>query len=117
MDWDHAPCALHTKLLKVGRGHDLFVANEAIRVQYCTTDDRDEDNREAASEDLGGVPDEGTARHSAEISDHLCDGDGIGGEVVLVLQHGRVDILRTVGHEVEASHEKDQVHEEEPVLA
>lgn len=47
--------------------------------------------------------------------DILGDSDLGSREIVLVLQHGRVEILGAVRHEVEAGHEQDQVGQQQPV--
>ena len=47
---------------------------------------------------------------------HLGHCYGVCREIVLVRQHGRVQILRAMGHEVEARHKQDHVNEEQPML-
>lgn len=115
VDGDDAPCALHAELLEEGGRYDLLVADEGVRVEQRAADDGDEDDAEAAAEDLRGVPDHGPAGHGAEVGHDLRHGDGVGGEAVLVFDHEWVQVLGAVGHEVEACHEEDEVDEEEPV--
>ena len=105
--WRHIPSTLHAKLLKVSRRDDLGAVGESIRVQEGTSDDGDENDGEAAAEDLRSIADDGATGHGAEVGDNLGDGDLVGGEAELVLQHGRVEVLGAVGHEVEACHQED----------
>ena len=109
VDGNDAPCALDAELFKECRGHDFVAADESVWVQQRAADDGDDDDAEASTEDLGGVPDHGAACHGAQVGDYLRDGDSVGGEVVFVLEHERIEILRAVGHEVEPRHEEDQV--------
>ena len=115
MDGDDAPCALHAELFKEGRGHDGFIADKGVGIQQSSADDADEDDGKASAEDLAAEADDRTSRHGTQICDHLGDGDGIGGKVVLVLNHEWVDVLTAMRHEVEAGHEQDEVDEEQPV--
>ena len=115
MDGNHAPRTLHAELFEESGSDDSLAANEAVRVQKRAAEDRDDDNAEATTEHLRQVAHGGSTGHSAEIGDDLGDGDGVGGELVLVLQHGRVEILGAVGHEVEPGHQQDQVDEKKPM--
>jgi len=103
----YEPSALHAKLLEKGGSDDFRIIDESIRVQQRTPDNRHENDGEAAAEDLRGVADDGAAGHGAEVCDDLGDGDCVGGEAELVLEHGGVEILGPMGHEVEAGHEDD----------
>lgn len=102
MDGDNAPGALHAELLEEGGGDDAFVGHEGVRVEQRAAENAHADDAEAPAEDGGAIADDGAAGHGAEVGDDLGDGDGIGGEVVLVGEHGGVEVLRAVGHEVEA---------------
>lgn len=102
MDGNHAPGALDTELLEEGGGNDALVGDEGVGVQQDAAENTHADYAEAAAEDGGAVADDGAAGHGAEVGDDLGDGYGVGGEVVLVGEHGWVQILGAVGHEVEA---------------
>ena len=52
----------------------------------------------------------------AEIGDDGDPAHGRGIEVVLLLQEGRIEVLRAVGEEVEAQHQHDHVEDEALVL-
>lgn len=117
VDGDDAPGALDAELLEKGGGHDGVGADKGVRVEEGATDDAAADDAEAAADGLGEEADDGAAGHGAEVGDDLGNGDLVGREVELVLQHGRVEILAAVAHEVEAGHEEDEVGEEHPVLA
>ena len=101
------PSALHAKLFEEGRSNDPGAVDESVRVQQRTADDRDENDGEAAAEDLRGIADDRPACHGAEIGDDLGDCDLVGGKAELVLKHGGVEILGAVRHEVEAGHEEN----------
>jgi hypothetical protein len=103
----HIPSALHAKLLKISRRDDPSAIDKGVRVQQRATNYGDENDGEAAAEDLRGIADDGAAGHGAEVGDDLGDGDVVGGEAELVLQHGGIEVLGAVGHEVEAGHEQD----------
>lgn len=109
MDGDDAPGALDTELLEEGYCCDLFGTDECVGVEEAAADDANEDYGEAAPEDLGAVPYGRAACHSPKISNNLSDCDGVWGEAVLILEHGGVEILRAMGHEIEAGHQKDKV--------
>ena len=115
VDWDDSPSALHAELLEERRRSDLLRLHERIRIQQCATENADDDDAEAPAEYLRRVADNGAASNSAKVRNHLRDGDLIGIKVQLVLEHGRIQILAAVRHEVEASHEADEVGEEKPV--
>lgn len=99
---NHAPCALHAELLEKGGCDDTFVADESVGIQQCAAENAHDDDADAAPEDGGRVADERAAGHGAQVGDDLGDGYGVGGEVVLVGEHGWVEVLGAVGHEVEA---------------
>ena len=116
MDGYNAPSALHAELFEKSRRHDFLAADESVRIEQSAADDGDENDAESSAEDLRRVADDGAAGHGAEVGDDLRDGDGVGGEIVLVFDHERVEVLGAVGHEIEAGHEEDEVDEEEPVF-
>ena len=97
MDGDDTPCALNAELFKESRRRDPLSVRESVRVQQGTADDADNDDAEAAAEDLAAVADQSTAGDGAEVGDDLGDGDGIVVEVVLVSEHCRVEVLGAVG--------------------
>jgi hypothetical protein len=51
-----------------------------------------------------------------EISNNLCDCDSVCIKTELVLEECRVQVLTAMRHEVESSHEKDEVDQEKPVV-
>lgn len=97
VDGDDTPCALHAELFKEGGGHDVVVRDKGVGVEERAANNANEDDGEAATEDLTGPAAGGTTSQGAEVSDDLGDGDGIGGEVELILKHGWVEILGAVG--------------------
>lgn len=99
VDGDDAPCPLHAELLEKGGGDDGMARGEGVGVEEGTADDADEDDGEAASEDLGGVADYGAASHCAQVSNDLGNSYCVGAEVKLVRQHGWIEILGPVGLE------------------
>ena len=116
VDGDDAPCALDTELFEEGSGHDFLAANKGVWVEQGTADDGHENDAEASAEYLGGVADYSAAGHGAKIGDYLSYSDGIGREIVLVLDHEGVEVLGAVGHEIEACHEENEVDEKKPVF-
>ena len=52
MDWDNAPGPLNAKLLEECSGDDGLAAGERVRVEQKATDERYDNNGEAAPEDL-----------------------------------------------------------------
>ena len=116
VDGDDPPGALDAELFEKGRGYDFGVADVRVGVEDGAADDGDDNDGEAPAEDLRAVADDRAACHGAEVGDDLGDGDGVSGELVLILQHERIEVLGTVGHEVESGHEEDKVDKEEPVL-
>src|SRR2546423_12890526 len=111
MNRNHAPGTLDTELLEEGSGNDPFVLNEGVRVQERATDDTDDDDAESAPEDLAAISNSGAAGNSTQVGNDLRHSDGVGREEELVRQHGWVEVLAAVGHEVEAGHEQDEVDE------
>ena len=65
---------------------------------------------------MGAVADDCTTCHGSQIRDDLGDGNGVGGEFELIFKHERIQVLGAVGHEIETSHQKDKVEQENPVL-
>ena len=84
MDGDHTPGTLDAELLEEGSGNNGFAAGVGVRVEQGASDNRDENNGEAATEDLGAVANDSAAGHGTEIGDYLSYGHGIGAEAVLV---------------------------------
>ena len=115
MNWNDSPRALHAELLEEGGGDDGVRGGEGIRIEQGAADDAHNDDAEAAAEDLAAVADQSAAGHGTEIGDDLRDSDSVGAEAELIGKHGWVEILRAVGHEVEAGHQKDHVDQQEPV--
>lgn len=115
MDGDHTPSSLNAELLEESRSHDPLVADERVRVQQSSTNDGYEDDAEAPTESLGEIANGSTSADSTQVCNDLRYRHSVGGEVVLVRKHGRVEILRAVGHEVKARHQEDHVDEQDPV--
>ena len=97
MNGDDTPRALDAELLEEGGRGDLLGAREGVGVQQGAADDGDDDDTKAAAEDLAAVADQSAAGEGAEVGDDLSDGDSVGVEVVLVFEHGRVEVLGAVG--------------------
>lgn len=93
MDGDNTPGALHAELLEEGGGDDAFVGDESVGVEQRATEDAHADDAEAPAENGGAVADHGAAGHGTKVGDDLGDGDGVGGEVVLRGEHGRIQVL------------------------
>lgn len=93
MDGDHTPGTLYHELLEEGGGHDGFIVDEGVGVEQGAADDADHDDGEAAAEDLTRPAAEGAAAEGTEVGDDLRDGHGGLGELELVLEHCRVEIL------------------------
>lgn len=115
MDGDDAPGTLDAELLEKGRRHDGLVPREAVGVQEGGADDAADRDAEAPPYRLAAESHNGTARHGAQIGDDLRHRHLRFGEPELVLEHGGVQVLRAVAHEVEASHEENEVAEQKPV--
>ena len=116
MNGDHAPSSLHTELLEKGCGHDAFVADKCVWVEEGSADDGHDDDAEASAENLAAVAYHRTSCHGAKVGHDLRDGHRVGREVVLILQHQRVNVLRAMRHEIETGHQQDQVYKDEPML-
>lgn len=116
VNWNNTPGTLDAELLEEGGGDDGLAGGEGVWVEESTTNDGDNDDTEATTESLRKVTDSSTTGHGTEVCNDLSDGDGVGREVVLVGEHGWVEILGTVTHEVESSHQDDEVDEKLPVV-
>jgi hypothetical protein len=115
MDGDDTPSTLDAELLEESSCDDGLGRGEGVGVKEGTTDDASHDDSKTATEDGRAVTHGGSSSDSTKVSNNLSDGDRVGVELVLVLEHGGVEILTSVGHEVEASHEKDHVSQKEPM--
>lgn len=105
MDGDDTPGTLNEELFCEGGAHDTVISDEAVRIKEGTSADAGDNDGETTTEHLGEIANEGTTKHSAEVSDDLGHGDFVVAEFELVLQHGRVEILGSVGlhiHDVSA---------------
>ena len=96
VDRDHAPGALYAELLEEGGGHHVGRSDEGVRVQKCTADDADDDDGEAAAEDLTGPAAESAARQGSKVGDNLRDRNFVGREAKLTLEQCRIQILRSM---------------------
>ena len=115
MDGDDAPGALDAELLKEGRRHDGLVGDEGVRVEEGSTQDRCDDDAEATAEDLGRIANAGATGDGTEVGDDLGDRLSVSGKAELAGQHRGVEVLRTMGHKIKASHQEHEVDEQEPV--
>lgn len=80
-------------------------------------DNEDEDDdREAATDVLTGVTCDSATGDSTAVSDDGGDRGLVGGEALAGLKVSGVKVLRTVGQEVEASHQQDGVDGQLPVV-
>lgn len=110
-----SPSALHAELLEESSGHDGRVVHKGVGVEQSTADNAADDDAEATADRLAHETNNGTASHGAQVSNDLGHGDLVGTESQLVRQHGRVQILAAVAHEVEAGHEQNKVGQQDPV--
>lgn len=115
MDGNDTPSALNTELLEEGSCDDGLGGGEGVGVKQGTTDDASHDDGETTTEDGRAVAHGGSSSNGTKVGNDLGNGDRVGVEQVLVLEHGGVEILTSVGHEVEASHEEDHVSQKEPM--
>lgn len=115
VDGDDAPGALDAELLEEGGGHDGGVVDKRVGVEQGAADNAAADDAEATADGLAQETNKRSSSHGAQVSHNLRDGDFVGAEAELVGQHGRVQILAAVAHEVEAGHEQDEVEQQQPV--
>jgi len=104
------------ELLKESSRNNRRVANKGVRIQQSATNDTAHNNADSSANRLTAKPDNCAASHSTQIRYNLSNSDFVLGEVELVLQHGRIQILTTVAHKVEARHEKNEINKQEPVV-
>ena len=90
----NSPCTLNAKLLEIGRRDKTLVAGKGIRIEEGATDDGDDDDTQSSTKDLRTIPHDGATRHRTQIGNHLSDRDRVGREVVLIREHGWVEVLR-----------------------
>ena len=117
MNRNHSPGALHAELLKEGCCDQGVCRGIRVRVQQGPADHADDNDGESAPEFLRAVPYHSASSYGTQVGHNLRDGGCVRREFELILQQGRVEILRSVAHEIEAGHEQDEVDEKEPMLA
>lgn len=115
VDGDDSPGALDAELLEEGGGHDGGIVHESVWVEQRAADNAAADDAESTADGLTQETNNRSTSHGAQVGHNLRDGDLVGAEVELVGQHGRVQILAAVAHEVEAGHEQDEVGQQQPV--
>lgn len=91
-----APGTLDAKLLEEGCCYDALGLDEGVRVEEGAAYDAHDDDSEATAKDLTRPTAERAAKEGAKVGDDLGYGDGVLGEVVLFLEHGRVKVLGAV---------------------
>lgn len=116
MDGNHSPGALHAELLEKRGRHDGIAADERVRVQQRAAADAAADDAEPTTNRLAAETHDGAAQHGTQVGHDLRDGDLCLAEAQLVRQHGRVQVLAAVAHEVEAGHEEHEVAQQQPVV-
>lgn len=116
MDRNDTPRSLDTELLEKGSRDNGRVADESIGIEQGAANDATSDDADSTANRLTAETDDSATKHSSQVSDNLGDSDLVLGKVELVLQHGRVQVLATVAHEVEARHEKDKIYQQKPVV-
>jgi hypothetical protein len=94
---DDTPCTLYTKLLKKGSSNNPIITDISVRVEQGAASYTHDDYAESSAEDLRRVADYLAAKHGTEVSDDLSDGDSVSGKAVFIFEHGRIEVLRTVG--------------------
>lgn len=135
MNGDYTPGSLDAKLLKEGGCNNTMVGHERVRIKEGTANNTHHHDTKTAAKYLRGKPDNSTTKHGAKIgndsvdvsaskyylyvgyeqekfpdeNDVLGDRNFVCAKVILVLQHGRIEILGAMRHEVEASHEQNQI--------
>lgn len=115
VDGDDTPGALDAELLEKGGSHDGGVVHKGVWVEQGAANNAAADDAESTADGLAQEADKGSASHGAQVGNNLRNGDLVGAEGELVGQHGRVEILAAVAHEVEAGHEQDEVRQQQPV--
>lgn len=115
VDGDDAPGALDAELLEKGGGHDGRVVHKSVWVEQSAADNAAADDAESTADGLAQETNERSSSHGTQVGHNLRNGDLVGAEGELVGQHGRVQILAAVAHEVEAGHEQDEVRQQQPV--
>ena len=94
---DDTPCTLYTKLLKKGCSNNPIITDISVRVEQGAASYTYDDYAESSAEDLRRVADYRAAKHGAEVGDDLSDGDSVSRKAVSIFEHGRIEVLRTVG--------------------
>ena len=115
VDGNYTPSTLDTELLEKRGGHNSIITDKTVGVQKSTTNNAAADDGEATAHRLTAVSHNGTTSHSTKIGDNLSDSDLALAETKLALQHGRIQILRSVTHKVETGHEQNKIDEHHPV--
>lgn len=115
VDGNDTPSALDAELLEEGGGHDGAVVHKGVWVEQSTANNAAADDAESTTDGLTQEANKRSSSHGAQISNNLRDSDLVGAEGKLVGEHGWVEILAAVAHEVEAGHEQDQVRQQQPV--
>jgi len=110
------PSTLHKELLKESSGHDPIVSHENPSRDKRRPTNRRKDNTQSATKKGRRVPDDGSPANSPQIghdSNHRRLSDRIS---ELSLQESGVQILRSVRHKVESSHQQDEITQPECMM-
>lgn len=97
MDGNNAPCTLDAELFEECGSHDPLIRDECVRVEKCAAHNADYNDAETPAESLAQISDRCTTSESTQIGDYLGYGNGISGEIELILEKSRVQILGAVG--------------------
>lgn len=97
MDGDDPPGALDEELLEEGHCSNSWSVDMGIRVQERASGKTGDDDGEPPAQHLAAIPCDGTAKNSTGIGNDLCHSDFVGREAMLAGQHGRIEVLRSVG--------------------
>ena len=116
MNWDDTPGTLDAELFKESGCDHSVRGSVGVWIEKGAAEDTHADDAEPTAKDLATVPDRCAPGDSAQVCHDLGHCYRIGRKQILILQHGRIQVLTTMGHEVEAGHQQNEVDENEPML-
>jgi len=114
-DGYHSPGSLNHSLFEERRRNHPLASNKSIGINQSAADDTRKDDTETTAKHLREIADDSTTSHRTQICHDLRYRDRVRREAVLVFQHGWVEVLTAVGHEVHASHQQDKVDQKKPM--
>lgn len=106
---------LDTELLEERWRNNRGARDKGVRIQQRAPDNTYEDDAEPSSENGRAIPNNRAPTHRPQIRYNLRNRHLVRAKVILIRQHCRIQILTSVGHEVEPGHEQHHVDEEQPV--